>query len=48
MPVTEDDTLTSRISEGLGEVKIIMDGRLPRRSVQDMLEEKELDLELPE
>lgn len=48
MPVTEDDTLASRISEGLGEVKMIMDGRLPRRSVQDMLDEKELDLELPE
>lgn len=48
MPVTEDDTITSRISEDLGEVKMFMDGRLPRRSVQDMLDEKELDLELPE
>ena len=37
-PVTEDDTLTTRISHGLEEVKMIMDGKLPRRSVEDMLD----------
>lgn len=39
MPVTEEDSLTTRLSESLGEVKKIMDGELPRRSVQDMLDE---------
>lgn len=39
MPVTEEDLLTTRLSESLGEVKKIMDGELPRRSVQDMLDE---------
>lgn len=37
-PVTEDDTLTTRISRGLEEVKMIMDGKLPKRSVEDMLD----------
>lgn len=37
-PVKEDDTLTTRISRGLEEVKMIMDGKLPRRSVEDMLD----------
>lgn len=39
MPVTEEDSLTTRLSESLAEVKKIMDGELPRRSVQNMLDE---------
>lgn len=38
-PVTEDDTLTSRICEGLKDVKKIMDGEMPRRTIQDMLDD---------
>lgn len=38
-PVTEEDSLTTRICEGLQEVKMIIDGKLPRRTVQDLLDE---------
>ena len=38
-PVTEEDTLTSRICEGLREVKMIEEGKLPRRSIEDLLNE---------
>lgn len=38
-PVTEQDTLTTRICEGLKEIRMIMDGKLPRRTIQDMLDE---------
>ncbi len=39
MPVTEEDTLTTRICKGLKQVRMIEDGRLPRRTIQDMLDE---------
>jgi len=39
MPVTEEDTLTTRICNGLKQVRMIEDGRLPRRTIQDMLDE---------
>ena len=38
-PVTEEDTLTTRICKGLKQVKMIQEGKLPRRTVQDMLNE---------
>lgn len=38
-PITEEDTLTSRICEGLREVKLMEDGKLPRRTIQDLLDE---------
>ncbi len=38
-PVTEEDTLTTRICRGLKQVKMIEEGKLPRRTVQDMLDE---------
>lgn len=38
-PVTDQDTLTTRICEGLKEIRMIMDGKLPRRTIQDMLDE---------
>lgn len=39
MPVTEEDTLTTRICKGLKEVKMIEEGKLPSRTIQDMLDE---------
>lgn len=36
-PVTEEDTLTTRICKGIREAKMIQEGKLPRRTVQDML-----------
>lgn len=39
VPVTDEDSLTTRISKGLDEVKLIKDGKLPRRTIQDMLDE---------
>ena len=38
-PVTEEDTLTTRICKGLKQVKMIEEGKLPRRTIQDMLDE---------
>lgn len=38
-PVTEEDSLTTRICKGLEQVKMIEEGKLPRRTVQDMLDE---------
>ncbi len=38
-PITEDDSLATRICRGLEQVKMIQDGKLPRRTVQDMLNE---------
>ena len=38
-PVTEEDTLTTRICNGLKQVKMIQEGKLPRRTIQDMLDE---------
>lgn len=39
LPVTEDDSLTTRICKGLEQVKMIEEGALPRRTVRDMLDE---------
>lgn len=38
-PITEEDSLTIRICEGLREVKMIEEGQLPRRTLQDLLDE---------
>lgn len=38
-PITEEDDLTTRICEGLKEVKMINDGKLPRRTMQDLLDD---------
>ncbi len=38
-PVTEEDSLTTRIYKGLEQVKKIEEGKLPRRTIQDMLDE---------
>lgn len=37
--VIEEDTLTSRIVRGLDQVQQIEEGNLPRRTLQDMLDE---------
>ncbi len=37
MPVTEEDNLTTRLSRSLEQVKQIKDGKLPQRTVEDML-----------
>ena len=37
MPVSEEDSLTTRICNSLKDVKKIMDEELPRRTVEDML-----------
>lgn len=39
MPVTEEDTLTTRICEGLREVKMIREGTLKAKSAKDFLNE---------
>lgn len=39
VPVTEDDTLTTRICEGLKEVQMIESGKLPGKSARDFLDE---------
>lgn len=39
VPVAEEDSLTTRICKGLEQVKMIQEGKLPRRTVQDMLDE---------
>lgn len=39
VPVSEEDSLAERIARGLEQVKLIQEGKLPRRSVQDMLNE---------
>jgi prevent-host-death family protein len=38
-PVTDADSLTTRICHGLEQVKMIQEGKLPRRSIEDMLDE---------
>ncbi len=38
-PVTEEDSLTARICRGLKQVKMIEEGKLPYRTVQDLLDE---------
>lgn len=36
-PVTEEDTLTSRICEGLREVQLIESGKLPAKSARSFI-----------
>ena len=38
-PVTEEDSLTTRICRGLKEVKMIQEGKLPRRKIDDLIDE---------
>ena len=38
-PVTEADTLTEKIVRGLTQVKLMEEGKLPIRTVEDMLNE---------
>lgn len=38
-PVTEEDSLTSRICEGLREVKKMIDGEIPSKSAREFLNE---------
>lgn len=37
VPVSKEDSLTTRISKGLKQVKDIKEGKLPRRTIEDML-----------
>ena len=39
VPVTEEDSLTKRISDGLREVELIESGELPSKSVRSFLDE---------
>lgn len=39
MTVEDEQDLTSRICNGLKQVKMIQEGKLPRRTVEDMLNE---------
>lgn len=39
VPITEDDTLTARVCEGLKEVKKMIDGKFPTKSARDFLNE---------
>lgn len=39
VPVTEEDSLTKRICDGLREVKLMEDGKIPSRTLQDLLDE---------
>lgn len=39
MPIDEDDTLVSRIGEGLREMRLIEEGKLPSKSARAFLDE---------
>lgn len=39
VPITDDDTLTSRICEGLKEVKLIEEGKVPSKSLRSFIDE---------
>lgn len=39
VPVTNEDTLTTRICRGLDEVKLMEEGKLPRKTVEEFLNE---------
>lgn len=39
VPISEEDSLTTRICRGLEQVKKIKEGKLPRRTINDMLNE---------
>lgn len=38
-PVTEEDTLTTRICKGLREVKLMEEGKMPSKSARSFLDE---------
>ena len=38
-PITEEDSLTSRICEGLREVKLIQEGKMKGYSIEELLNE---------
>lgn len=38
-PISEEDDITTRICEGLKQAKMIMDGKLPRKNIYDLLDE---------
>lgn len=39
VPITEEDSLTTRICKGLEQVKKIQEGKLPHKTIQDLLDE---------
>lgn len=39
IPILDEESLTSRICEGLKEVKMIKEGKLPRKTAQQLLDE---------
>ncbi|MDE6371195.1 MAG: type II toxin-antitoxin system Phd/YefM family antitoxin [Duncaniella sp.] len=39
VPVSKDDSLTARIAEGLGEVKLIESGKIPAKTAKSFLDE---------
>lgn len=39
VPISEEDNLTTRICRGLQQVKLIEEGKLPRRTIEDLLDE---------
>lgn len=39
IPIHDEESLTSRICEGLKEVKMIKEGKLPRKTAQQLLDE---------
>lgn len=38
-PVTEDDSLTERITQGLKEAKMINDGQIPAKTLKQFIDE---------
>ena len=39
VPISEEDNLTTRICRGLQQVKLMKEGKLPRRTIEDLLDE---------
>lgn len=39
VPISEEDNLTTRICKGLQQVKQMEEGKLPRRTIEDLLNE---------
>lgn len=39
VPISEEDSLTTRICKGLQQVKLIEEGELPSRTIEDLLDE---------
>lgn len=38
-PVSDEDTLTTRICNGLKQVKMIEEGKLPKQTIQNLIDE---------